>query len=139
MIDPPDPRRAFKFLPAPIRPLVFPLVRRAIVKRLEHQGMGVRPAERVQLEVREMLQHLTALLEDSSTEFLLGATQPMLADLAVFAQIDGLYWKPLPRAMALVEEFPVVMSWYRTVNAATRGRNTAPSQPIPHITSIDPN
>ena len=125
MIDLPDPRKAFKFLPSMVRPLVFPLVRRAIVRRLTHQGMGVRPVGRVMREVREALDHLSAILESAPSGFLLDTPAPSLADIAVFSQVDGLYWKPLPRAMELIEEFPVVMTWYRAVNAATRERRAS--------------
>lgn len=121
-IEPPDPAKAFRFLPTLVRPLGFRLIRGAIVRRLNHQGMGVRPVEQVEREVRDALSHVAVLLGAGRSGFLLDTPAPSLADVAVFAMVDGLYWNALPRAMALVDGFPAVMAWYRAVNAATRER-----------------
>lgn len=73
-------------------------------------------------EIAAELAALSALLAGAGGPFLLGTAEPTIADIAVFAQIDGLYWKPLPQAMALLERHESIMTWYRAVDERTRGR-----------------
>lgn len=125
LLEPPNTSKVFKTLPKLVRPLVATLVRREVMKRLRAQGTGLKPIPRIEQETRDALDAVAELASASPTGFLLGTEQPTIADLAVFSQVDGLYWKPLPRASALVEGNERLMAWYRAVDAATRGKKKA--------------
>ncbi len=121
LIEPPDPRKAFKFVPGFLRGLAVGIYKRFVRRRLRYQGTGLKPVEVVRAELSRALQALETRLQASASAFLLGTPEPTHADIAVFAQVDGLYWKPLPAARALVASHPSLMAWYAAVDALTRG------------------
>ncbi|MBI2565531.1 MAG: glutathione S-transferase family protein [Candidatus Schekmanbacteria bacterium] len=122
LIEPPHPTRAFAFLPIFLRPAAIAYYRHTVQQRLRYQGTGTKPESVVRNEIAAELAALSALLAGAGGPFLLGTAEPTIADIAVFAQIDGLYWKPLPQAMALLERHESIMTWYRAVDERTRGR-----------------
>lgn len=125
LIEPPDPQRAFKFLPRFLRGLGVRLYRRTVRRRLRYQGTGLKPAEVVRAELTRALRALDTKLRASATPYLLGTLAPTHADIAVFAQVNGLYWKPLPEARALVASHTALMDWYAAVDGLTRAATPA--------------
>ncbi len=117
-VEPPDPARAFRFLPWGLRRLGLALYKRKVGARLKAVGVGRKPVAVVREELAALLATLEARLDGAP--FLFGE-RPNLADIALFAQVDGLYWKPLPQARALIEAHPRLLAWYQAVEAASSG------------------
>ena len=80
------PRHFFKAVPAPLRPLIVPYVRRQVRKQLHGQGMGRHSLAEVIVLSKRAFDALSAQLGDKP--FLMGE-QPCGADAGVFGQVAG--------------------------------------------------
>jgi glutathione S-transferase len=119
----PFAQRTFRFAPAPIRPLVTRFARRQALRQLHGQGLG-RLAPAVVLE--QLAGHLDLLAEltgHADRPWLVGDALSV-ADIAVFAMVQGLHSPGLPESRALVAARPGLVSWARRVDEATRGAHT---------------
>jgi glutathione S-transferase len=96
-------------LPIPMRWLAPGIARRETRKRVDGQGVGVKPREVVLRETAECLDALATMLE--RREWLVGNAYSR-ADLAVGALVDQMNMPELTPEMArLVTERPVLVGW----------------------------
>ena len=80
------PRRFFDRVPAPIRPLVVPMIRRKVRGALHGQGMGRHAEEEIQALGTRSVEAIADFLGDKP--FFFGAT-PTGADATIFAFVAG--------------------------------------------------
>ena len=80
------PRRFFDRVPAPIRPLVVPMIRRKVRAALHGQGIGRHSEEEIQALGTRSIEAIADFLGDKP--FFFGAT-PTGVDAAVFAFVAG--------------------------------------------------
>ena len=113
--------RTFGFVPALVRPLAVRAARRTALAQLRGQGIGRLTPDAVQGLLEGHLAALETLLEER--EWLVGDA-PTLADVAVFATVQGLHSPGLPRTRRLVDERPGLVAWARRVDERTRGEHT---------------
>jgi glutathione S-transferase len=108
-------------MPFPLSVLVPRIVERQIVRALHAQGTGRLGREALLEELRRALVSLDALA--ARQEFLAGPTLG-LADVAVFAMLNGMREAPLHHGIGEVDAFPDLLRWYVRVDDLT-------SRPMP--------
>lgn len=119
----PFAKHAFGFAPAPLRPLIVAFARRRALRQLHGQGIGRLTREAVAAQTGAHLDTLAGLVGGSGW---LAGDALTIADIAVFAVVQGLHSPGLPETRRLVEARPTVVAWARRVDEATRGERTAP-------------
>ena len=77
---------------------------------------------RVLAELERRFDELLVWLADRPFFF---ADRPSVADLAIFAQMQGLQSGPTPQAVELIRARPALQTYVARVDAATRGRASA--------------
>ena len=92
----------FKDLPPILRPLIKIMAPRSVASQTRAQGLGRLPLPILLRELDEHLTNLMQLLGDGP--FFFSASQPSIADLAVFGQLGFLYSPVTPEGMAAVEK-----------------------------------
>jgi glutathione S-transferase len=115
----------FASLPSPLRLVVASIIRRKILTALRSQGIGRKTREVIFQELRERLGHIETLVPDHA--FIVGENLT-LADIAVFAQVDGLLTSLTPETKTEVESRPCLLAWYRRVDDLTRNPKTSPNR-----------
>jgi len=109
-------------VPALLRAVVKPLLRRQIRNQAMAQGLARQPLERVLSELELRFQELDVMLGDSPFFF---SDRPSAADLAIFGQLAALRSGPTPQGAAVLERHPALCEHFRRVDEATaQGRNT---------------
>lgn len=81
------PRRFFDELPAPLRPFVLPIVKRAVARDLRGQGFGRHAKEEIERLTARTLDAISARIGDKP--WLMGS-EPCSADASVWAMVTGL-------------------------------------------------
>jgi len=92
------------------------LTRRQVRLRLDHHGIGRKEYGQVMGELRQMVDDLDALLD--GREFLVG-DRLSIADLAIFAMVNGLCVGSTPDAEQLVKERPNLWGHVRRIDETT--------------------
>lgn len=116
------PSSAFQSVPGLMRPMVKWFIRRTVKRRLSGQGIGLKSVQTIKGELNQCLEKITALVEGSESDFLLGTEGPTIADIALFSQIDGMRWEVLAGARKVIDGYDKLMAWYGAVEKATRGK-----------------
>jgi len=111
-------RRNLGFLPAFVRPLVAPLMRRQIGSMIKAQGMGRLPEEMLRREFGTRLDDLLRML--GSRPFFYDE-RPSVADLAVFGQLTSARSEASPETRGALEERPRLLDYMKRVEQATGG------------------
>lgn len=97
--------------PGPLQGVMGRLLAARIARRYRAQGYGADGQPRLETRLREALASLDALLEGRA--FLVGR-EPMLADVAVFAQVA---WMRGYAEARLLEQTPAVQRWCERLDA----------------------
>lgn len=105
-------------LPRFLRPLVAPLVRRNIGGQLKAQGLGRLPESTLAREFGEKLDDLLRMLGSSA---FLHATEPSVADLAVYAQLKRADDDLSPETQAAIRRRPRLVEYLKRVEQGTGG------------------
>ena len=105
------------FLPAPVRPLAGPLLRRLVGGSTRAQGMGRLPYDVLIGEIGRNLDDLVLLLGRSAFFY---ADRPSAADFALFGQLELGCGEATPDFAGLVSERPALADWRKRVEDATR-------------------
>ena len=111
-------RRNLAFLPAFVRPLVAPLMRRQISGMIRAQGMGRLPEEMLGREFGTRLDDLLRMLGDRPFFF---DQRPSVADLAVFGQLTSARSEVAPETRRAIEARPRLVEYLKRVEQATGG------------------
>jgi glutathione S-transferase len=106
-------------VPAAVRALVRPLLRRRIGGQARAQGLQRLPLALLLAELGRRFDELAVWLDGRPFLF---ADRPGGADLAVFGQVSTLRSGPTPQGAALVDARPAIGTWMARVDAATRER-----------------
>jgi glutathione S-transferase len=106
-----------KELPPILRPLLKLTVPRFVASQTRAQGMGRLPLHVLLHELDGHLTNLARLLGDGP--FFFDASQPSIADLAVFAQLDFLHSSVTPEGIAAVEKRPELIEFCQRLDAMT--------------------
>lgn len=80
------PRQFFQMIPAPLRPIMIPLIRRGVRKALHGQGFGRYTAAEGRLLAARAFGALNAWIE---TRDFFGGKEPVGADASIFATVQG--------------------------------------------------
>ena len=107
----------FKDLPPVLRPLIKIMAPRSVASQTRAQGMGRLPLPILLRELEGHLTNLAQLLGDGP--FFFGASQPSIADLAVFGQLGFLYSPITPEGTAAVEQHPKLLEFCQRLDALT--------------------
>jgi glutathione S-transferase len=110
-------RAFFSRMPAALRLVIAAMIRRQIFAAMRGQGIGRKSRETVFHEFGEHLDQLDTLATEQP--FIVGDALT-LADIAVFAQLDGLLTPLTPDTREEVESRDHLMAWYRRVDDLTR-------------------
>ncbi len=103
---------------APIlRPLIKALAPRFIASQTRAQGMGRLPSDVLLRELDGHLANLVQLLGNGP--FFFSASQPSIADLAVFGQLGFLYSSVTPEGTAAVEKHAGLLEFCQRLDAMT--------------------
>jgi glutathione S-transferase len=111
-------RRNLGFLPAFVRPLVAPLMRRQISGMVAAQGMGRLPDETLGREFGTRLDDLLRML--GARPFFYDE-RPSVADLAVFGQLQAARAEEAPETRRAIEARPPLLAYLERVETATVG------------------
>lgn len=118
------PRRFFDAIPAPVRPLVVPMIKRSVAKALHGQGFGRHSITEIERLSMRALDSISAQIGDKP--WLMGAT-PCGADASVWAIVTGLlcphFETPIRNAAASFENLIAyrdrgLATWYPDLSAA---------------------
>lgn len=104
-------------LPTLLRPLVKMIVPRRIASQIRAQGTGRLPLDILLRELDRHLTNLVHLLGDGP--FFFGASQPSMADLAVYGQCDFLHAKVTPEGKAAIEKHAELLAFCRRLDIMT--------------------
>jgi glutathione S-transferase len=107
----------FSQMPSVLRIVVAGIIRRQIVASMRAQGIGRKTRETVIQELGEHLDQIETLVTEQP--FILGEAFTH-ADIAVFAQVDGLLTPLTPDTRKEVESRDHLMAWYQRVDELTR-------------------
>jgi glutathione S-transferase len=107
----------FKDLPPVLRPLIKIMAPRSVASQTRAQGMGRLPLPILLRELDKHLTNLAQLLGDGP--FFFSASQPSIADLAVFGQLGFLYSPVTPEGTAAVEKHPVLLEFCQRLDVLT--------------------
>src|SRR2546425_10628449 len=107
----------FKDLPPVLRLLIKIMAPRSVASQTRAQGMGRLPLPILLRELGEHLTNLVQLLGDGP--FFFSASQPSIADLAVFGQLGFLYSPITPEGTAAVEQHPKLLEFCQRLDALT--------------------
>jgi len=102
-------------VPAFVRTLVQPLLRRQIGGQAAAQGLQRLPMDVLLTELGRRFDELAIWLADRPFLF---ADEPSGADFAVFGQLSTLRSGPTPQGAALVDARPALTAWMRRIDAA---------------------
>jgi len=106
-----------KGVPPILRPLLKAMAPRAAASQTRAQGLGRLPLD---VLLRELDGHLTNLVQLlGEGPFFFGASQPSVADLAVFSQLGFLYSPVTPEGTAAVEKHQVLLEFCQRLDAMT--------------------
>ncbi|HEV8716034.1 MAG TPA: glutathione S-transferase family protein [Candidatus Binatia bacterium] len=106
-----------KEVPSIVRPLIKAMAPRSVASQTRAQGLGRLPLD---ILLRELDGHLTNLVQLlGEGPFFFGASQPSIADLAVFAQLGFLYSPVTPEGTAAVEQHPELLEFCQRLDAMT--------------------
>ncbi|MBC8406260.1 MAG: glutathione S-transferase family protein [Planctomycetes bacterium] len=106
----------FGTLPAPLRLIVAPIVRRQVKSRLDGQGTGLKPLEVVQRELAERLQLLSDFLGEQT--YFCGQAISR-ADLSLAASLDQTQILGLPPVLQIdLARWPNLQNWLQRVHGA---------------------
>lgn len=111
-------RRNLSFIPAFLRPLLVPMVRRQIGGQLKAQGMGRLPEETLAREFVARLDDLQRMLGDRPFFY---DERPSVADLTVFGQLSSASSKEVPETHRALGERPRLLDYMKRVAEATGG------------------
>jgi glutathione S-transferase len=111
-------RRNLAFLPAFLRPLLTPLMRRQIGGMVKAQGMGRLPEATLQSEFGTRLDDLLRMLGDRPYFY---ADRPSVADLAVFGQLTSASSEAAPETRAALHARPRLVDYMKRVAQVTEG------------------
>src|SRR5215813_807715 len=100
-----------------LRPLLKRMAPRFVASQTRAQGMGRLPLHVLLGELDGHLTNLVRLLGDGP--FFFGASQPSIADLAVFGQLDFLYSSVTPEGIAAVEKQLELLEFCQRLDALT--------------------
>lgn len=107
----------FKDLPPVLRPLIKIMAPRSVASQTRAQGTGRLPLPILLRELDEHLTNLVQLLGDGP--FFFSASQPSIADLAVFGQLGFLYSPVTPEGMAAVEKHSELLEFCQRLDVMT--------------------
>jgi glutathione S-transferase len=110
--------RNLSFLPALVRPLVAPLMRRQIGGMVKAQGMGRLPEPMLANEFGARLDDLLRMLGDKPYFY---DTRPSVADLAVYGQLSAGSSEVAPETRRAIGERPRLGEYMKRVEEATGG------------------
>lgn len=105
-------------VPAPLRLVARPLVKRSIRGMAQAQGLGRLPHDVV---VAELATHLDDLVTLLGTRAFFHADQPGGADFALYGEIRMLASGPTPEAEALLASRPALADWRKRVEEVSGG------------------
>jgi len=111
-------KRNLSFLPALLRPLLVPLVRRQIGGMVRAQGMGRLPEEALGREFGARLDDLLRMLGDRPYFY---DTRPSVADLAVYGQLASARSEVSPETRRALAERSRLADYMKRVEQATGG------------------
>ncbi len=103
--------------PPILRPLIKLMAPRFAASQTRAQGMGRLPLHVLLRELDGHLTNLVRLLGDGP--FFFGASQPSIADLAVFGQLGFLHSAVTPEGIAAVEKQPELLEFCQRLDAMT--------------------
>jgi glutathione S-transferase len=111
-------------IPSLARPLVAMIFRRQASAQARAQGLARLPIDVILVELERRFDELLVWLADRPFFF---ADHPSVADLAIFAQLQGLQSGPTPQAAERIRRRPALEAYFARVDAATCGRASAPA------------
>lgn len=111
-------KRNLSFMPAFLRPLIVPLMRRQIGGMLRAQGMGRLPEPVLGAEFGARLDDLLRMLGDRPYFY---DTRPSVADLAVYGQLHSASSESAPETRRALAERPRLSDYMKRVEQATGG------------------
>ncbi len=111
-------RRNLGFLPAFVRPLLVPLVRRQISGMVKAQGLGRLPEEALGREFGARLDDLLRMLGERPYFY---DERPSVADLAVYGQLASASGEVAPETRRAVQERPKLVDYMKRVAQVTGG------------------
>jgi glutathione S-transferase len=111
-------------IPSLARPLVAMIFRRQASAQARAQGLARLPIDVILAELERRFDELLVWLADRPFFF---ADHPSVADLAIFAQLQGLQSGPTPQAAERIRRRPALEAYFARVDAATCGRASAPA------------
>jgi glutathione S-transferase len=106
-------------VPALLRPLVRPMLRRQISAMARAQGLARLPYEVLVSEYGKRLDELVMLLRDQPFFYAEPSTGLSAADLAIFGQLTAARSGPTPDAEQLILHRPVLTDWMKRVDTLT--------------------
>jgi glutathione S-transferase len=109
-------QRNLSFVPALLRPLLIPIIRRQVGGQLRAQGMGRLPEETLAREFGARLDDLLRMLGERPFFY---DERPSVADLAVFGQLTSALSEVAPETRRAVQERPRLMDYMKRVAGAT--------------------
>ncbi|MEN8160222.1 MAG: glutathione S-transferase family protein [Myxococcota bacterium] len=110
--------RNLSMLPAFLRPLAVPVMRRQIGKMVQAQGLGRLPVETLEKEFGARLDDLLRMLGDRPYFY---DERPSVADLSVYGQLSLAQGEVAPETRAEIEERPRLVDYMKRVEQATGG------------------
>ena len=110
--------RNLSMLPALLRPLVAPIMRRQMTGMVKAQGMGRLPEETLGREFGARLDDLLRMLGERPFFY---DERPSVADLAVFGQLHGAGSGSVPETRRALSERPQLVDYLKRVAQATGG------------------
>jgi len=106
-----------KDVPPVLRPLLKVMAPRVVASQTRAQGLGRFPLDVLLRELDGHLANLVRLLGDGP--FFFGASEPSIADLAVFSQLGFLYSSVTPEGTAAVEQHPALLEFCQRLDTMT--------------------
>jgi glutathione S-transferase len=110
--------RNLSMVPALLRPLIAPIMRRQMSGMVKAQGMGRLPEETLGREFGARLDDLLRMLGDKPYFY---DERPSVADLAVFGQLHGASSGLVPETSRALHERPRLVDYLKRVAQATGG------------------
>jgi glutathione S-transferase len=104
-------------VPPVLRPLIKLMAPRLVTAQTRAQGMGRLPLNVLLRELDGQLTNLVQLLGNGP--FFFSASQPSIADLAVFGQLGFLYSPVTPEGTAAVEQHPELLEFCQRLDTMT--------------------
>jgi glutathione S-transferase len=114
--------KEFTFIPAALRWLVPPMIRRGVLKSLFAQGIGRLAQSEVLEQLETHLDMLVGLLGDGP--FFVGEA-PTAADFAIFGPLQAMRQDMTPEARQRVEARSTLVAWMRRVDGVAHSEHTA--------------